>query len=713
MASRTNALLLFSLCVMNVGPCFAEDSSSASADLLKTTSRKTDRISTYAKIIRYEDERHVDAEVLDLLKSQDPDLKGRAILALGRIGKAASVAPLENIIDSNDPPALKELAAFSLGEIESETAVSFILGHIENHSTSGELKSRLVEALGKIAANKSSAAALDKKTLDQMAKSVVESLQVYPKAQDAKLDESTRLNLIALTALLRMKQPSTIPSIIDALKSPVADVCWQSANVLARMKDGIGAAAPGLMMLLDDNKAIVRCNAARALGVAKEKSAVQNLIQLLKDDDATVVNSAIVALGNIGESKAVEPLLAIGKTMLAEYKNADREKFGIPERQTSLLLLATALGNIKDKQALPFLQEFRVADKHLGANPEVEIAVAKFGEAAFFDVPADITLDNNRWQSISAYAQGLGELNCARSKKTLLELLASKPDPRALSDILNALAALKVENLESILLEQLKADDVIVRATAVSLLADSGNASDLVLAALKQAYSRGLADKMNDARIAIVEATAKLKHPISRDILLGKDRDPDYIVRKRAVEVLREAGENVSDLDIGIVNTNHDDAYYQRVATLALGGNPEAIIYTKKGKIEVELLAHDAPMTVDNFIQLAKEGFFNGLTFMRVVPNFVIQGGDPRNDMNGGPGYQIRCEINLRQYTTGTLGMALSGKDTGGSQFFVTHAPQPHLDGSYTVFAQVHGALNAVKRIARGDLIQKVEIVQH
>jgi cyclophilin family peptidyl-prolyl cis-trans isomerase len=115
-------------------------------------------------------------------------------------------------------------------------------------------------------------------------------------------------------------------------------------------------------------------------------------------------------------------------------------------------------------------------------------------------------------------------------------------------------------------------------------------------------------------------------------------------------------------------------------------------------------------MTVDNFIQLAQRGFYNGLAFVRVVPNFVIQGGDPRGDQNGGPGYHIRDEINLRQYGTGAVGMALSGKDTGGSQFFITHSPQPHLDGGYTLFGQVIEGLEVVNRIARGDLIRSVEI---
>ncbi len=118
-------------------------------------------------------------------------------------------------------------------------------------------------------------------------------------------------------------------------------------------------------------------------------------------------------------------------------------------------------------------------------------------------------------------------------------------------------------------------------------------------------------------------------------------------------------------------------------------------------------------MTVDNFIKLARRNYFNGLAIHRVVPNFVMQDGDPRGDGNGGPGWSIRCEVNMLPYERGAVGMALSGKDTGGSQWFVTHSPQPHLDGGYTVFGRVINGLDVVDQIARGDLIRRVTISEN
>lgn len=135
-----------------------------------------------------------------------------------------------------------------------------------------------------------------------------------------------------------------------------------------------------------------------------------------------------------------------------------------------------------------------------------------------------------------------------------------------------------------------------------------------------------------------------------------------------------------------------------------------ATVLTGKGSFTIELLSDDAPLNVDNFVELAKRGYFRDVTFHRVVPNFVVQGGDPRGDGNGGPGYQIRCEINEVPYERGAVGMALSGKDTGGSQWFVTHSRQPHLDGGYTVFGRVVEGMDVVDRIVRSDIIRSIVI---
>tara|TARA_B100000586_G_scaffold122280_1_gene88253 strand:- start:10 stop:438 length:429 start_codon:yes stop_codon:yes gene_type:complete len=135
----------------------------------------------------------------------------------------------------------------------------------------------------------------------------------------------------------------------------------------------------------------------------------------------------------------------------------------------------------------------------------------------------------------------------------------------------------------------------------------------------------------------------------------------------------------------------------------------KAIMRTEKGDICIEFFDEDAPNTVKNFKDLIQDGFYDGLNFHRVIPNFVIQGGCPNGTGTGGPGYHIPCEINTQKHLTGSLSMAHAGKDTGGSQFFICHSPQPHLDGVHTVFGKT-ADMDVVNSIEPGDAIISVGV---
>lgn len=131
-------------------------------------------------------------------------------------------------------------------------------------------------------------------------------------------------------------------------------------------------------------------------------------------------------------------------------------------------------------------------------------------------------------------------------------------------------------------------------------------------------------------------------------------------------------------------------------------------------KVEFELYPNEAPGTVANFEKLANEGYYNGLTFHRVIPGFVSQGGCPNGTGAGGPGYTIKCETagNPHKHEVGSLSMAHAGKDTGGSQFFIVHEPQPHLNGVHTVFGKVTSGIDAVLDMKNGDVMEKVEVTE-
>lgn len=140
--------------------------------------------------------------------------------------------------------------------------------------------------------------------------------------------------------------------------------------------------------------------------------------------------------------------------------------------------------------------------------------------------------------------------------------------------------------------------------------------------------------------------------------------------------------------------------------------NETAKIVTEKGEMTLDLFAHEAPGTVANFAKLAQSGFYDGLTFHRVIPNFMIQGGCPKGDGSGGPGYTIQCETkgNPHKHVRGSLSMAHAGRDTGGSQFFICHSSQAHLNGVHTVFGRVTGGLEVLDAIRVGDKMLSVTV---
>ena len=141
-----------------------------------------------------------------------------------------------------------------------------------------------------------------------------------------------------------------------------------------------------------------------------------------------------------------------------------------------------------------------------------------------------------------------------------------------------------------------------------------------------------------------------------------------------------------------------------------------AEIHTQKGVMKVNFYENDAPNTVDNFVKLAKQGFYNGLTFHRVIPDFVIQGGCPNGTGSGGPGYTIKCELTggNQYHDRGVLSMAHAGRNTGGSQFFICHNRQntQHLDRNHTCFGKVYEGLEVIDAIRAGDKIEKIEIFE-
>ena len=703
----------------------------------------------YTKILEAEDRRVYSdtlagsSSIAEMLLRPHVGVRTRAAIALGRIGDPLAVQPLLDRLGSTDekPTApgdralpkpehnaeVRAAIVFALGEIVgdlddtrvnsvAEPTVAKLLELVAAREIPGAVRARAVEALGKIGGNARAAAVLGPEKVQQLAAAVAGAMP--PPGRDVVGDELLLASL-GITALMRVKHPSSTEPLAARLAAKTGELRWQAANAIARIRPESvpSSAAVSLAAMLKSQDPLERANGARALVVVKAPNTLDAILPLLSDDDPRVQASAIRALGALGDPKAAGPIETLGERLLDGYARHVADKLpGVPPEQNLVLVVAEALGTLKAPSSLPLLRRMRTLDGRAGANPETEIAVAAFGEAAFFDIPtsAAVTAD---WRRVASYAQGLGAVEGARARQELLDILAGKRfgslDARAIPDALTAVAKLKPDGLEQLLVEQLRSPDFVVRATAAGLLAEQfAPASEATLKALEAALTSSAGDAEPDARLAILEGIAKYESTRARDLLSGALNDPDYIVRRKAADLLQAAG-------VGMFRTKVPPAlkpvrpklFYERVERFMRDPAPVALLSTEKGDIRLELLNREAPMTALNFIELAGKKYFDGIAFHRVVPNFVVQGGDPRGDGNGGPGYQIRCELNMVPYDRGAVGMALSGKDTGGSQFFFTHSPQPHLDGGYTVFAKVVAGMDVVDRLARGDRIVSVTIL--
>jgi cyclophilin family peptidyl-prolyl cis-trans isomerase len=282
-------------------------------------------------------------------------------------------------------------------------------------------------------------------------------------------------------------------------------------------------------------------------------------------------------------------------------------------------------------------------------------------------------------------------------------------DLRVVPSVLAALRTAGAPGIDRTLLEWLTHGDPIVRAAAAAGLGELKIAG--ADAALTEAWRLAARDETYVARGAILAALAKYGRAAAEPVLREAMADKDFAVRTRAASLLQSLAPGTETAAaIRPAPIRHAPEFYATPRLVAPTVSPHLYIETDRGTIEVELAVLDAPLACENFRSLAAAGFFNGLLLHRVVPNFVVQDGDPRGDGEGGPGYTIRDEFSERAYLRGTVGLALDWPETGGSQFFITHSPQPHLDGRYTVIGQVVAGMDVVDRLQPWDAIKQVRV---
>lgn len=648
-----------------------------------------------AAVLGLEDRREFDRSAAEAwLSNPNPLHRARMALALGRIGpstfldangngekdageRAAGVDLLIALVSDPDFH-VRRTAAFALGEIGDPLALEalFILSGDPEHADVG---AEAVEALSKMASTV--------------------PLERYVTLTGTDIREGIRAR--AVRYLFRFGTDEATAVAAALLDDSNANVKREAAYTLARR--AYAAARPTLELLLNDGDTLTRAYAARGLGLIAAPDSVAPLIRAMGDVHPWVRINAARAMVQLAEkhpSAIVTPEVAEQVIRVIVLSND-------PDPGARIAGIET-LGYYADhnQAARQRLLELAAGGSTWAREVATGAVARHLGDDR--DSPlSSLVATDARWVKVRALEQSglLGGVG-----QRLRERFFRDSDPSVRATAMGSVPDPSVDQELALIKKGLEDPDPVVRANAVERYALS-RADPLWqrLELLRQAEERGRGDVLNDARLAAISAIGKTEHPEREAFLRGLLRDQDPVARRTAAEIIvQELKRPAPQYTPLAVERPMSD--YLEIARWARQPHT-ATIHTSRGKIELALLAQEAPMTAKNFADLAARGFYNGTSFMRVVPNFVIQGGDPRNDMSGGPGYAIRDEINMQKYTRGAVGMALSGPDTGGSQFFITHSAQPHLDGGYTIFGRVIGGMTGVvDQTERGNMIEKITI---
>jgi cyclophilin family peptidyl-prolyl cis-trans isomerase/HEAT repeat protein len=639
------------------------------------------------RILSLEDERTVGNGELDrYLRDGDKGVRRRAALAAGRIGDPSVVPALVDLMNDSEG-AIRQMSAFALGLVGDKLAVERLLASLQDGDAT--VRARTAEALGRIGDPRAAPA------VAQMVRSAIPANAplVTVRGDDPGNPRDPWLELrLGLFALARLKDPKVAQSVLMSAGKPRFD--WWAATWTAMRLESVDL-KPVLVAAASSSDPLSRAFAARGLGALKDVGDLQLLSALSKDAEENVAVSALRAIAVVGDARGVQ---AAATALDASSATVRWEAL-----QT---LAALPPDRSLRTRVVPF-----VGDPKAWMRGAALRALARMDRDEFALVLSGLDPDPEPTVR-AALASALGDAGGEMAVGILFSIL-KEDDPRVLPSALTAMRKARGSDAVETLKGYLDHADFAVRATAAEELA--GLKAPGLTPALAASYGKSLGDREIDARMAIVAALSSQKDDAATAHLRTiAEKDPSRVVRQSAGKALRDLGEPAPDpgparVDRPPLDYREAMAPYDPVAGVPLY-TPRALIYTALGRIEIHLDVVNTPLTTRNFIKLARRGFFDGLTFHRVVPGFVVQGGDPRGDGNGGPGYTIRCELGERPFGRGAVGMALAGRDTGGSQFFITVAPAPRLDGEFTLFGEVASGMDVVDRIRPGDVIERVDI---
>jgi cyclophilin family peptidyl-prolyl cis-trans isomerase/HEAT repeat protein len=643
-----------------------------------------------AAVLAAEDARRFDAALFDgAVRAPEAIVRRKAGLALGRIGDERGLPLLLELLVDPDSTVRRD-AAFALGLTAARGAVGPLQQEVQSATAGGAVEPGIeaVTALSRIAGPDAAAVIADliAQSMGPLMggeepslalRAVEESWRLGPDAPITSLTQlagapTTSARRAAVFALGRLRAAQGASTFLNAANDQDATVRRYAVRTLtAGFADSAGlergATAAVVSRPTEDEDPRVRIQALRALGSYRDSTLAGAAADRMADADVNVRVEALAALGQLGGETAARTLA---------------------QRSTD--------------------QQFAIGREALLGLVRVDRTSGIRKAAAWLTSPD--------WRRRMVGAESLGILG-GDTALTWAEDLLGESDGRIAAQAYAALIERDSVSALDYARELLRNQDPVVRTLAAQQLQGAPTIADIPL--LTEAYLRSEGDPIPDAASAIVETLGVLAalgpsqaFAVEEQFLSRVPTCDDYLVRRAAEEHLPAATGRWGPAFPMETGRQLED-YRDIVRRLLLpaereGRNPALVLETAQGDIVISLFAGDAPLTVNALLELVDRGYFTGHRWHRVVPDFVIQDGDPRGDGWGGPGFSVRDEINRQRYARGTVGMALSGPDTGGSQFFVTVAPQPHLDGTYTVIGTVGEGLEAVDLTTLGDRIRRV-----
>jgi len=624
------------------------------------------------------------------LQSADPELRRAALWALGRIeevGTASIAAPF--VMDAD--PKVAAAAAFALGQIQGPTAVKALQDALPH----GRAPVAVMRALARAGTA-----------------SVAEALSARLGDKEPSVRAAAALSLGLLKKRLPAVPSTWSPKLVQLLADPEGPVRFAAAYALARFADA--DAAVGLVRALSDPDPEVRMWAATGLGKAGAHPGVFDAV--MRDPDWRVQAAAAAGLGATAKanptdvSRAMTRVSALASAAFARVAGEDRLAAGRALHVVRACVRAARSVGAPGRKLLEQLEQATWKTKDLPASASLDLSRVQCDAAEALD-----HLDKAIKRVLTC---GQGTFVEWRRRELWLQLTAEQAGPNAVAEIgpytlnpdpklraaaMTALGTLITPESTELLLARLDSNDLVVAATAFEILVRPDRADlrpDALAERLMGTLERLLAQPDDSLIVGALDGLGHLGEEAKP--LMGRLRalgsDPRPAVRRRAARVRQLLSHNAVSFGPGSGAKNPPP----RPAPT------ELVLETVRGTVVLGLQGGKAPRFTGVLSSLAQAGYYNGLTVHRVVSGFVTQGGCPRGDGWGGPGFTVAGETSPEPFERGAIGIATNGRDTGGSQFFVMHAYHPHLDGNYPWVGRVVQGIDVVDALQPDDVIRSV-----